>query len=1212
MTEIQNPFPSIRAPSPPQKVNKDFSITRKNFFNLTDLSQPESTDRTSTDIGLARTFLFKRNTNFSKKEALKQSCISPKEIISNVNQTFDYIKSNSGSRKGSFKLRNKKIYDTMSRFKDYQLRSSKITPNNSKDDLTNKKLKKFMSQTAGNAQPRHFSQVKEMNVLLSQNKNLNENYLFKNVIKEIKFYYPDKFALVSEYFKSNSEIINSEQKEVKMFNIILEVVMQLIESEEKIEISLAIYDALFEDFSSHLASNSLHRSEFITKLWNFKQEKYEIKISEMKAEINDIGLKKESLNEIKYKNEESIKRLELQVKNQIKIIEKLKKENLSLGNAIEDKDNSIQELSLTVTQLNHELDKKINSYNDLLNRYNSRYKLANNFHYKKSTETKPEVLSLRLGSEENETNSIYTVNDLGSKKSSNTNIQKSTNNSTVENTTTFRRRPNNFKTVIQRVVPAAIFKSSLKKEILHKNSTIQDEEKNSSSENESSMLSIKSSHSSNSAEKEEFVINNINTKKINSVFSTSNLKFASSLKNKIKHTTLLITEQKKITKEEIDHNNIFTSNFDFKRHYSRKEAVKAELQDEGQINDLNLYKNKGVDTTKRKEIGTQTEITSMTVDIDSDNLIAVIKEIIPTHPQIVNRIQNFFSEYDFIYKQSNNLKSKIETIEDNNEHIIETYTNIFSTFVENIKNLNNKIKKFFNDNINKIKEEKFIFDFLNELIDLNIQTVDSNKVSSIYDFISKPDLEKIKNDMIEIDNTKEGTIRKTKTNMTTYGKFNFEGIFKEFFSTSLSNIKLNYSLKKIVKIIHEIYFDMIDNVYFKKDNLHFNKEERFIDFGEVVYFYFVKNFGIEQLVKKKYFAFIKTLFEYEKTNKKISTFLKLLQINKFSNRTKLTRRHSANVPSTFSYEKKYFSVFVSRQILLLIQFLKINNYILKFYEEPTATSHIYIIYPKLYDSILLFFSKLSIHDDIKRIIQDFIEKNKILINKSVHSVIDFDDFIDMISMLLIQYELNYSKQLKVIYNAMLLDKEKEINQFDFVVINEFVLSHRLSYTLIDKMFATFQNKQGGLSFESFESFIMELDCFDNENFKNSYRNMQLNQIQNVLSGLQKEIQGGQMSIFDQMIRRVENLAFKEIGKIVKEKIKNYQERIIKMKKEEFSYENMISIDLFDKITKYLYNQNKTLKFFSPLEYFYTLIEDYKPESENYIMCYINQQKYFKL
>lgn len=1205
MTEIQKPFPSIRDPSPPSKVNKDLSIIRKNFFNLTDLSQPESTERISTDIGLARTFLFKRNTNFSKKEALKQSCISPKEIISNVNQTFDYIKLNSGSRKGSFKLRNKKIYDTMSRFKDYQLRSSKITPNSSKADLTNKKLKTYMSQTAGN-EPRHFSQVKEMNVLLSQNKNLNENYLFKNVIKEIKFYYPDKFALLSEYFKSNSEIINSEHKEVKMFNIILEVVMQLLEDEAKIDISIAIFDALFEDFSLHLASNSLHRSEFISKLWNYKQEKYDIKIAEMKAEINDIGLKKESLNEIKYKNEESIKRLELQVKNQIKIIDKLKKENLSLGNTIEEKDNSIQELSLTVTQLNHELDKKINSYNDLLNRYNSRYKLANNFHYKKSNEAKQEVLSLRLGSEENETNSIYTV-DVGSKKSSNTNVQKSTNNSTAENTTTFRRRPNNFKTVIQRVVPAAIFKSSL-----HKNSTIQDEEKNSSSEKESSMLSIKSSHSSNSAEKEEFVINNINTKKINSVFSTSNLKFASSLKNKIKLTTLLITEQKKITKEEIDHNNIFTSNFDFKRHYSRKETVKAELEDEGQINDLNLYKNKGVDTTKRKDVGTQTEITSMTVDIDSDNLIAVIKEIIPTHPQIVNRIQNFFSEYDFIYKQSNNLKSKIETIEDNNEHIIETYTNIFSTFVENIKNSNNKIKKFFNDNINKIKEEKFIFDFLNELIDLNIQTVDSNKVSSIYDFISKPDLEKIKNDMIEIDNTKEETIRKTKTNMATYGKFNFEGIFKEFFSTNISNIKLNYSLKKIIKIIHEIYFDMIDNVYFKKDNLHFNKEERFIDFGEVVYFYFVKNFGIEQLVKKKYFAFIKTLFEFEKTNNKISIFLKLLQINKFSNRTKLTRRHSANIPSTFAYEKKYFSVFVSRQILLLIQFLKINNYILKFYEESIATSHIYIIYPKLYDNILIFFSKLSIHDDIKRIIQEFIEKNKISINKSVHCVIDFDDFIDLISTLLIQYELNYSKQLKAIYNAMLFDKEKEINQFDFVVINEFVLSHRLSYTLIDKMYASFQNKNGSLPFEAFESFIMELDCFDNEKFKNSYRNMQLNQIQNVLSGLQKEIQGGQMSIFDQMIRRVENLAFKEIGKVVKEKIKNFQDKITKMKKEEFSYENMISIDLFDKITKYLYNQNKTLKFFSPLEYFYTLIEDYKPESENYIMCYIKQQKYFKL
>ena len=31
--------------------------------------------------------------------------------------------------------------------------------------------------------------------------------------KEIKFYYPDKFALVSEYFKSNSEIINFDMVE---------------------------------------------------------------------------------------------------------------------------------------------------------------------------------------------------------------------------------------------------------------------------------------------------------------------------------------------------------------------------------------------------------------------------------------------------------------------------------------------------------------------------------------------------------------------------------------------------------------------------------------------------------------------------------------------------------------------------------------------------------------------------------------------------------------------------------------------------------------------------------------------------------------------------------------------------------------------------------------------------------------------------------------
>ena len=1219
MTEPSNQYPTISSTS------QDNNNTNKNLLLTLCDKQPNKTERISTDIGLTRKFLFKRNNNFTKQKALKQSCIAPKEIVSNVNETYDYLKSHKNQQDHHFSFKNAKMYETMTRFKEYQKRSKILTANSSRDGIRSKIGKTTsIDKNFSYDKYKNLTQINEMNILLSKKYLLNENFLFKNVIKEIKFYYPDQFNILSEYFKMNSEIINSRQKEIQMFSVILGVITQIIESSpntNNYDIVIQIYDALFEDFSVHLSTNSLKRSSFISQLWNLKQDVFDSKIEQMSTEINELAAKNEGLNEIKYTNNEMIKKLELDVQNLSKNLEVLKRENGNLLSLLEEKEGYIKDLEINLEQANKNLEKRNEVYNDLLNKYKTRFKLVGgNLHFKKVKERDETDIPKRTSDQDENTNSICTsaIGDFlepKSKISSNMNIPNvslllkgntSDNVSSNGDNASFVRRSTNFHTVRQRRKIPTI--KSTFNNIAQKSKRSEQEEKD---ETEKEI-----NNSSDLSAKEDSINHSIENKK-NSIFSNTNLKFKSSLKNKIKNTTLLITEQKKMDKLiEEEPGNIFTPNFNFKRELTNKETKKIiEEITENNANDLKLYKNKGVDTQKRKDNATQTDITSMTVDIDSDNLLAVLKEVLPTHPQIVNHVQNFFSEYDFVYKQCSDLKTKLETIEENNEQIIETYTNIFATFVENIKNFNQKIKNFFHDNLTKIKEDKYIYVFLNELIGLNQDTVNSNQISSIYEFISKPDLEKINNDIEEIDEAKGTNIKKVKTNIQAYGKFNFENIFKEFFSSNTSNIKLNFSIKKVIKIINLVYFEMIDNVYFKKDNLHFNKEERFIDFGEVVYYHFVKNFGIEKLVKKKYLAFIKALFEYERGQKRISIFIKLLQINKYSSKARITRRGSTALSGLNVHpgsEIKYYSVFVSRQLLLLIQFFKVNNYILKYFEEETNTSQIYVLYPKLYDNIILFVEKFKFSEIIKKGIFDFIEKNKFSVSKSLHLVLDFDEIIEAMSLCFIKYEMSYSKNLRIIYNSMTMNKEKELEEFEFISIHQFILNHKLPFSVIDKMFSSLKNNQDKLSFEAFETFIIELDCFDTEKFNTFINNLNIGQIQNLFENLKNEIQGGQVTIIEQFSRRIHSLSFSEIGYLVESKIKMFQNNILQLNKEDFTLEHLISLRLLEQITLDLYNQNKINTFFGTLEYFYTLIEDVKPENENYLLSYLKQRKFLKM
>lgn len=195
---------------------------------------------------------------------------------------------------------------------------------------------------------------------------------------------------------------------------------------------------------------------------------------------------------------------------------------------------------------------------------------------------------------------------------------------------------------------------------------------------------------------------------------------------------------------------------------------------------------------------------------------------------------------------------------------------------------------------------------------------------------------------------------------------------------------------------------------------------------------------------------------------------------------------------------------------------------------------------------------------------------------------------------------------------MTMSKEKELEEFEFISLNQFILNHKLPFSVIDKMFSSLKNNQDKLSFEAFETFTIELDCFDADKYNSYNNNLNVGQIQGLFENLKNEIQGGQVTIIEQFSRRVNSLLFSEIGYLVESKIKMFQNNIIQLNKEDFTLEHLLSLKLLDQITLDLYNQSKINSFFGSLEYLYTLIEDVKPENENYLLSYLKQKKYLKM
>ena len=574
---------------PHDKNNISFLNQNNNTIDENKKYENEKNEKYCTDIALSRLFLHKRNNYFTERGFLKQICISPKDIVSNVNESYDYLQKNKTFL--SNKLFNSKIKNTINRFKIYKDKCKEISKS-----LTRNHQKIYSNTSKNPISNKTFYdnfKLKEMSALLSNNTIMkNENEVFKNLVRELKFYFNEDYDIISEYFKMNANLIKNEGRQSKFFNIALELIEQIMEiyEEKNInnswDIAIELYNALFEDFREHLSYNSLNRANFLYKLWNAKQEQIDKKIQKINESINDSGIKMESLNE---KNSHLLEEIKLLNSKNHKIEgEKfnLKNENERLKLKIPEKDKRIEDLEHIISDLNEDLQKRINAYSDLLNKYNARMQGKKMFKVQRSISQLnfEDESSSKLSSDEQELNdSLSKNNELPSKRLSNTILKKNSFNEPLLD----------------------------KKRFVARNSVvIEDQRRNQILRGVINKVKKKENES------------NITLNKPLETIKRRQSNFQLGLKSKIKQTNDIINEFQKFETNP----NIFTGNIEIEKpnviEVKKKVENNKKKEENKEIIELDLYMNKGVEFIEKfKDEYIQTDITGSTNDEKLSNNI---------------------------------------------------------------------------------------------------------------------------------------------------------------------------------------------------------------------------------------------------------------------------------------------------------------------------------------------------------------------------------------------------------------------------------------------------------------------------------------------------------------------------------------------------------------------------------------------------------------
>lgn len=269
-----------------------------------------------------------------------------------------------------------------------------------------------------------------------------------------------------------------------------------------------------------------------------------------------------------------------------------------------------------------------------------------------------------------------------------------------------------------------------------------------------------------------------------------------------------------------------------------------------------------------------------------------------------------------------------------------------------------------------------------------------------------------------------------------------------------------------------------------------------------------------------------------------------------------------------------------------------------------------LLYPKLYESLIFHFEKMNLSQEMKNQLFTFIEKNKFSISKNLNQVVNFDDLFEKVSEIFIQYELSYNMTLKSIFNSVDIEGTGEIDFVDCLLLQEFIFSHKLNYNTIERLFHSLMNTKHKLSFEYFETFVIETDCFVIERYK-EFINTKGVDCKVLLKNLKAELKGNQVVIFDHFITRLNSTNIKNIN-IFLDKIKTLKKKIMSIHKNEFEIDHFISIKLLDKVSLFLFNESKVNDIFNKLEFIYTLVDESKQETENYLWTYIKKNNWVKM
>ena len=1210
----KKPYKLIKTTKPELTIDKDntqINDSKNNTITSNFRNENEKNEKYCTDISLSRLFLHKRNNYYTERGLLKQICISPKDIVSNVNESYDYLAKLKLQKNNLTKKINSKIYDTINRFENYKDKCKEISRSLTRNHqrINNNNINSKNSTSYSFYQN---SKVKEMGALLSNNTVLkNENKFFKNLVRELKFYFAEDYDIISEYFKINSNLIKNEGRQIKLFNIAFDLVEQIIEIYEEKNIkniwdtAIELYNALFEDFRDQLSFSSLNRANFLYKLWNAKQEQIDKKIQKINESINDSGIKMESLNE---KNSHLLEEIKiLNGKNHKIEGEKfnLKNENERLKLIIPEKDKRIEDLEHIITDLNEDLQKRINSYSDLLNKYNARMKGQKMFQVKRSISQLnfEDDSSSKMSFEEQELNdSISKNNDIPIKRMSNNILKK-----------------NSFKDPI----------IDKKKYPARNSVVIEDQRRNQILRGVINKVKKKGNES------------NVSLNKPLETFKHRPSIFQMGLKSKIKQTSDIINEFQKFESNP----NIFSDNIELEKpnviEVKKKDENNKKKEEDKEILELDLYMNKGVEFIEKfKDEYIQTDITGSTNDDKlTNNILKDLNNV--NNEEMKKKMNQFMVEYDLKVQEVIKLREDLEKYQDTNEQIVETYTDMFSSLKETLKNSNEEIDEYLNENENRLKEkgEDNLINLFKHLIKKAKETIEENKISEMYDFgpeyashirrnsIDTKDEEiEINNNIIssspKSENKKKYSKGRRRSSIIDFNKiqqvrtkafqkrneivdfnnekFNYESIYLDYLGRK-KEIKLSMTLRKVLRIVDSILFDFIEQAYFRKNKLNFSRDERYIDFGEAVYFYFLKSFGVEKLVHKKYIGFLRGLFEYENEIERIKIFLSLLQIKRFeyNEKKKTLFRRNSNEDDDFT---DFYSNFVSRQIILTIQFLRVNNFIIKTTDEQ-GIPIIYIKYARLSDNLISHFSNFHISQDIKDKINNGIEKNKKNVDKIINSVILFEKLIKMLINIFIVYEHTFSNTLRIIFKSFC--HEDKINKLEYLTINEYLLGHRVSFDLLDKLFSI--GKETKMDFERFETNVIELDNLDIIKF-NQFSNINIDKVKKILLNLKEIIQANQLTIFDKIINRLKLVKYKQITDFFIEKCNKVKFQISITNDEDFEIHHFLAIKLLDQVSLFLYHDNKITEIFGNLEKIYNLISIYNPsETENYLLSYIRNK-----